>query len=881
MNDFLTELVAEDSTLVVSGNGLARYLQDIHALQQIESGKSAWQTPEILSWSVWCRQLWERVLITGDVDKSLIGSHQSLYLWQDIIQSSRLGQNLMQLAATARQAQQAYNICKQWQIDTYPEDLFLNDDAFAFKSWRESYELKLKARQLIDEVSLATELLQYPHIFSDIKSKPIVFFGFDELTPDQEKLMSLVLALNEDCRRQPTLNRNHALQVMPLLNEEEELRAMSDWVQHCYAEDENAQIGILVPNLANKRQQIVEQLEKRLCIKNLLELGTLTQLPFSVAIGRRLNEYPLISIALELLQLNAFRISVDSLSTILRSPYISEYELEVTNRHLLDAKVRQSGQTHISLKNLLLTHDELAIEFQCPRFIQSFTEFFEIFEQAKGRHNFFKFTTVFDQALKSMLWPGNRTLDSDEYQTLESWYQAIQRFSQLDVVLKYQSQASAVALLRGIVREIRFQPRSPAARIHILDVAGASGMQFDYLWFQGLHDQQWPKRQSISPFIPLQLQRSAGVPGAVPESVPLTAAALTDEIIGSAGSVILSYPMTEQDRALRPSPLISSHITKTDRYWPVLEDYANKLYQCKDLIQILDATAPPIPDDIKISGHSALFKDQSLCPFRAFAKHRLNAVTLNESEIGLSAIDRGLLLHRSMQLIWRTLKDSAQLRRLTEKVLDDRIQEAISRAIHEASIRMEETFTDRFTVIEKQRLFYLIKDWLELEKQRSDFSVIATEKGHHVLFNNITLHMRIDRIDQLKDGRLLIIDYKTGPVTPAVWEGERPADPQLPLYAVTTDRKPSALLFAKIKTGESAFIGLAEDESILDKIKAPKEMPWQDKLEEWQSVLQLLADEYLNGTAHVDPVANACRICDLESLCRINRKQDDTDEEVI
>ena len=879
MNDFLTELVAEDSTLVVSGNGLARYLQDIHALQQIESGKSAWQTPEILSWSVWCRQLWERVLITGDVDKSLIGSHQSLYLWQDIIQSSRLGQNLMQLAATARQAQQAYNICKQWQIDTYPEDLFLNDDAFAFKSWRESYDLRLKAKQLIDEVSLASELLQYPQILSAIKTRPVVFFGFDELAPDQEKLMSVVLAMNEDCRRQPTLKRNHALQVLPFQNEAEELQAMSDWVQHCYAEDENAQIGIIVPNLANKRQQIVEQLEKRLCIKNLLELGSLTRLPFSVAIGRRLHEYPMIAIALELLQLNAFRISVDSLSTILRSPYLSEYESEVANRHLLDAEVRQSGQTHISLKNLLLIHEELTPEFQCPRFIQSLTEFFEILNQLKGRHNCFKFTAVFEQALKSMQWPGSRTLDSDEYQTLESWYQAIQRFSQLDVVLKHQSKASAVALLRGIVREIRFQPRSPASRIHILDVAGASGMQFDYLWFQGLHDQQWPKRQTVNPFIPLQLQRSAGVPGAVPETIPVTAAALTDEIIESAGSVILSYPMTEQDRALRPSPLIRQRMS-TGRYWPSLEDYADKLYQSRDLVQRIDATAPSIPADIKISGHSALFKDQSLCPFRAFAKHRLNAVALNDSDIGLSAIDRGLLLHRSMQLIWRTLKDSAQLRRLTEQVLNDRIQEAIKRAIDEASVRLEETFAEKFTVIEQQRLFHLIKDWLELEKQRSGFSVIATEKGHHVLFNNITLHMRIDRIDQLDDGRILIIDYKTGPVTAAVWEGERPADPQLPLYAVTTDTKPSALLFAKIKPGDSAFIGLAEDENILDKIKAPKEQAWQDKLEEWQSVLQVLADEYLNGIARVEPAVNACRICDLQSLCRIHRKQDDTDEAV-
>ena len=43
----------------------------------------------------------------------------------------------------------------------------------------------------------------------------------------------------------------------------------------------------------------------------------------------------------------------------------------------------------------------------------------------------------------------------------------------------------------------------------------------------------------------------------------------------------------------------------------------------------------------------------------------------------------------------------------------------------------------------------------------------------------------VDRLDRLPGGGYAIIDYKTGAVSPAQWEGDRPDAPQLPLYAAT------------------------------------------------------------------------------------------------
>ena len=57
--------------------------------------------------------------------------------------------------------------------------------------------------------------------------------------------------------------------------------------------------------------------------------------------------------------------------------------------------------------------------------------------------------------------------------------------------------------------------------------------------------------------------------------------------------------------------------------------------------------APPVAEQEleQLRGGSALIEDQSQCPFRAFARRRLGAQTLDEPVVGLSSADRGSILH--------------------------------------------------------------------------------------------------------------------------------------------------------------------------------------------------------------------------------------------
>ena len=68
-----------------------------------------------------------------------------------------------------------------------------------------------------------------------------------------------------------------------------------------------------------------------------------------------------------------------------------------------------------------------------------------------------------------------------------------------------------------------------------------------------------------------------------------------------------------------------------------------------------------------------------------------------------------------------------------------------------------------------------------------EFSVLEQEDSHVLTLGSLSLTLRPDRIDTLADGRRLVIDYKTGAVQRKSWLGERPADPQLPLYTLLDD----------------------------------------------------------------------------------------------
>jgi len=129
-------------------------------------------------------------------------------------------------------------------------------------------------------------------------------------------------------------------------------------------------------------------------------------------------------------------------------------------------------------------------------------------------------------------------------------------------------------------------------------------------------------------------------------------------------------------------------------------------------------------------------------------------------------------------------------------------------------------------------------------------------------------------VDELEDGRRIVIDYKSTAGPASAWLGERPDAPQLPLYLIATEPAAAAIAFAQVKAGDMKFLALAADETLLPVRKSLPELGWDAQVAEWRRVLTRLAAQFAAGEAAVQPKnpRTTCRNCDLQPLCRIHER---------
>jgi RecB family exonuclease len=268
-----------------------------------------------------------------------------------------------------------------------------------------------------------------------------------------------------------------------------------------------------------------------------------------------------------------------------------------------------------------------------------------------------------------------------------------------------------------------------------------------------------------------------------------------------------------------------------------------------------------------VRGGTRVLADQAACPFRAFARFRLNAEALEEPAPGLDARDRGKLLHALMKFLWTELKTSESLK----KDLEPAITRAADAAVKELELE------GRFAELERARLARLAREWIDkVEAKRQPFEVALLEEKRSLKVAGLEFSGRIDRMDRLKEGELkgahVLIDYKSGNPTLKGWDLPRPEDPQLLLYALAEPERLAAVVFAKLKPGEMRFMGHAKGENILPKVA--KAQSWTRLLSDWKRETESLGAAFAAGDARVDPKNDlaTCRLCDLQTLCRVYEK---------
>ena len=158
--------------------------------------------------------------------------------------------------------------------------------------------------------------------------------------------------------------------------------------------------------------------------------------------------------------------------------------------------------------------------------------------------------------------------------------------------------------------------------------------------------------------------------------------------------------------------------------------------------------------------------------------------------------------------------------------------------------------------LEVLRLKPILINFLRVEAHREDFTVVQTEIDQEVKFGGLALRLRLDRIDRLANGSLLVIDYKTGRTNLSGWSAERPSDPQMPAYAVASGA--GALGLARLNARDCGYIGVGERNTGIEGIVTPAKLTrraideWPALVDAWQHGLETLTREFMGGDFRVD-----------------------------
>lgn len=887
MREDLAQRVAAGCVVVTPTRRLAAHLKQQYDAWQAASGKLAWPGADILPFSGFVERAYGDALYSDQaaVLPILLLPAQEQALWESVIRESEAGQRLLAIPETAALAQEAWQLAHAWRLPARIAKFPLNDDGRAFRQWAQRYETATRRERQTDIArlpDLVSSLIGRPEIR---KPRSLVHYGFDRVLPQQAALFEALAASGCEVAEVRPAQRGGEVARVPCADSAEEIRRAAVWARARLETDSAARIGVVVPELAKHRQAI------RRIFSAVMEPGYALPgiprptFPFNVSLGEPLATFPLVNAAFLVLELAGREIDFERASRLVRSPFVAGADSELARRARLDARLRERAEPMITLERLLalITREDAG----CPILTQRLGTLADFRKKRLfGGQAPSAWARAISEALALVGFPGERGLDSTEFQTLARWHEVVAGLAALDRVVPRTGYTDAVSRLRRMAADALFQPQTPDVPIQVVGELEAAGMMFDHLWVMNLADETWPRGARPNPFLPVELQRAAGMPQGSAAGMLELARRLMRAWLGCAGEVVLSHPLREDDREFKPSPLIAE-VPERALALPEYGNYRDAVHGRRRLEQCDDHEAPPL-GSVAAEGGTAVIRDHAACPFRAFARHRLGAESLNAPHAGLDAMERGTLVHRVLAQVWAKLKTQSALEAIKEGKLDALIGTAAEDAV--ARIRRDRptVLSGRFAGIEKRRIARLAREWLELEKARNAFTVFATEDKRRIEIGGLVLNARLDRVDESGDGRRIVIDYKTGKASASTMLGPRPDEPQLPLYVVGAEPEAAAVAFAQVRTGEMRFTALSRDEDLLPDEKAFSQTryavqygSWRDLTAVWKTDLARIAAGFAAGEASVDPkkYPHTCRLCDVKPFCRIYERLEETLEE--
>ncbi|HEU4646658.1 MAG TPA: hypothetical protein VFS80_13955, partial [Burkholderiales bacterium] len=445
----LAEGHAARLTVVTPNRRLAQALAREFDARQAKDLK-VWETADILPLSAFVERLYEDALysdIASQLPLLLTGA-QAQALWETAIRASRWGEALLAVPQAAADCVRAWELAHGWRIAGALGAFPGNDDAVAFAEWAKEYSRRCAKDGHVDSARLADVVAPLLKEAALRKPELLVAYAFDLVTPQQRDFFDACAQAGIEVRmcaparrvgHRPTVRQRPTLRVFP--SAREELDAAAQWA-HAQFEAGATRIGVVVPELGQRRNEVVRVFSRTLHPAHNLPDAERRALPFNVSLGAPLSDYPLVRAALSILELAAGEIPFEQASRLVRSPFIAGASSEMAKRALLDAALRRFAPAKLVLGKLVGLIKDAPVLRQRMEALFAVPKPDTASPHDWGRH--------YTDLLAAAGFPGNRSLDSAEFQAQAKFNETLAEFAKLERVSSRLSNREAIANLRRL-----------------------------------------------------------------------------------------------------------------------------------------------------------------------------------------------------------------------------------------------------------------------------------------------------------------------------------------------------------------------------------------------------------------------------------------------
>ena len=821
-----------EQTTAAPRTRLARELKFAHDFAMVEAGKTGWRTADVLPIDALISRCYEELSDAGwDGAARILLSRDAFRIAAEYSAPDE------DLARHVELFMTAWGLAHEWQLFDHASELQQSENGRAFVRWSQSFESRCLENGWITTPELPAVLARSAQERT-APPRHLGLVGIDRLSPARRCWIEALAASGTRVTELPlpSAHRSAIPRVVQTRTSSEELAVVAAWARETLARDCETTLGIVVPTLNRAlgrfRTQFQAAFDDFDDIDRFVNFGG----------GGRLLGEGVCRDALRLIEWSLRPLHFEVVATLLRC------------RH-----VRVAANPAGPLSSLLPTFFDLA-EYLGPthalvKLIRSAPAL--EYPSAWGRH--------FRHLLRESRWH-EIDLERRAHQARVQLDSLLLRLGEQDPIVGRCSGAEAFRILKMIAATRTFTERSPGAPIQVLNREDSAGLTFDRMWVLGADDVSWPGPSDPNPLIPTRLQKEMRVPRVTQADELNWARNAMKSWLANAREVTFSYAETDGDAERGPSRLlpqlrpIDARAVLDD---PLLARYRHP-YMRRGPVQLetrVDECGSKLASPSVVDGGVSVLRDQSICPFRGYAIHRLDLAGSRAPHSLPDALDRGALAHEAVARLFTARGTTGELLALSAD--DLRTVAAVAVAVHGA--RWPELFREH----ETERLVSLLEEWLQIERERAPFEVEAVEGPASIDLGGLGFRLRPDRRDRTDDGQVILIDFKTSPASVMDWRLPRPREPQLPLYA-TAGPDTDAAAFAQLVPDAIRLIGVADDVRGFTRPNRLGADDFETLKSHWHDALLVLAREYRDGLATVSPQRPTdCRNCHLHSLCRV------------